>query len=525
MSEFLIENATVYDGTGKPPFTGSIWVQDDLIKEVITGSAKAISVQNRMDAQGAAVTPGFIDIHRHADYALFGKEFGLLELSQGLTTMVNGNCGMSGAPIDGKNAIPLKSYQAPVMGYVPEGADIVSAADYFKAVRIHRPAVNAGLLIGIGTLAASANGLRAPFSKETLPIIHRNIEQALTDGAVGVSLGLGYMPAFSYSEKDLLEILAPVAHSGYPVAVHMRQEGDGMPEALEETVRLAKALDTPFEISHIKAIGKKNRRKILPAALKKLREARAEGISVYQDVYPYIAGSTQLEHILPPEACGREAEILKDRQLFSAYLDRIENGTDYENVLRLCGPENVYPGSMHSDFLRPFNGMNLKDGAAAAGVTPPEFLLMILSLERPSMIDYYAAKEDVEEALADPETAVISDSIYPADGNLHPRVAGAYTRIIEKYVLQEKLLSLEEAVRKMTALPAARMRLKDRGILKKGMKADICLFRPEELHEQSMFGKPVIPSRGMRAVFVNGQPALWNGAIKLLHTGECIVGA
>lgn len=516
-----INNVQIVDGSGSAPYEGCLFIRDDKIEEILPGRTEAVPADTVIDGLGRVCTPGFIDIHRHADYALFQNDFGINELSQGLTTVINGNCGMSGAPVMKESEVSV--YQEPVMGKAAPEVGTKDIRSYIASVRAAKPVLNSGMLAGLGTIAAGVNGVYEPFNKDSLPGIRKGLEQALREGAVGVSLGIGYNPLYTYSADEIAACLEPVRDSDIPVTVHMRQEGDGMTDALKESISVAKALRAPMEISHLKSIGKRNWQKTMPEALAILHEAKEDGVRVGWDMYPYTAGSTQLMHVLPPEFCGREAEALKDVSLYKEAEKRIAEGTDFENAIRLCGYENIFPGHLCDGMFSGFDGLSLKDGAEKAGMEPLRWLLTILSREKsPSMIDFITCEEDLAAALRDGETAVISDSIYPADGSYHPRVAGTYSRIIERYVLGYGVLSLQEAVRRMTSLPARRMRIKDRGLLQKNYKADICVFDPCRIRERSEYGKKLQPSEGMEYVIVNGEIALHNGELKSGHAGKCI---
>lgn len=519
-----ITDTLIYDGTGGEPFYGSVIIKDDIIADIVPSGRELPFCENAISGKGLICTPGFIDIHRHADYFLFNDDFGRYELSQGLTTVINGNCGMSGAPVSVTNDTAVEKYQESVLGKIPNNANTENFHIYAESIRSLRPALNVATLVGLGTLAAEANGIHNKLFANNLPTIHRGLEMALEEGAAGVSLGLGYKPAFSYTTDEIISCLAPIKNTDIPVTVHMRQEGDGMLEALQESIRIASTLGVPFEISHLKAIGTRNWQRTIPKAITLLKEAISAGINIGWDVYPYTAGSTQLIHVLPPEICGREAEALKDDNLYAQAERRILYGTDYENIIKLCGYKNIYPGKLMTSTLREFNGLSLYEGALKAEMPPFRWLLTILSEENtpPSMIDFITCESDITYALQDSKTVIISDSIYPSDGHYHPRVAGTYSRIIEKYVMRDKTLSMQNAIRQMTSLPAQRMHIKNRGVLKANCQADLCLFDPKNIHENSDYGKSLIPSCGMKYVFVNGIPALVNGEIKYRHAGCCL---
>lgn len=516
-----INNVLLIDGSGQLPFKGSLLIRDDKIEDILPVEETVIPAGTVIDGKGFVCTPGFIDIHRHADYAVFRDDFGYNELSQGLTTIINGNCGMSGAPVFLDNEI--SRYQESVIGKAVSAIPTDSVRGYCEALRTIRPALNSGILAGLGTIAALENGISGAFQAETVTRIRRDLEKALAEGAIGVSLGMGYMPLFLYSKEEILSCLEPIRNSSVPVTVHMRQEGDGMLTALQETISIAKELNAPFEISHLKAIGKRSWQKVMPQALTILHRALEEGVQLGWDIYPYTAGSTQLAHVLPPEVWGKEKLILNDPELYANTEKRIMTGTDFENPIRLCGFENIYPGYLYDMQFRDYNNLSILEGAKKAGMEPLRWLLTILSIEKsPSMIDFITCEEDIMTALKDKGTAVISDSIYPADGSFHPRVAGTFSRIIERYVLKTGTLSLPEAVRKMTYLPAKRMGIKDRGLLKKGFKADLCVFDPRKIKTKADYGKELIHSEGMEYVLINGAVCLHKEKFTEHHAGKCL---
>ena len=295
MLDIIIRNGTVIDGTGAPGFRADVAIQDGKIAAVgdMTGR------EARREA-GLTVTPGFIDIHRHADAAAFRPGFGAAELCQGLTTIVNGNCGLSCAPFGGAHGQAIRDYLRPITGEIPAEMATGSLADYFASL----PALplHMGMLAGAGVLRADAAGYELEHLEDRhYRAIHRALEQALADGALGVSLGLGYAPECFYTTEELIRALQPIAGQDVPVTVHMRQEGGGVCQSVEEMLTVARALGVPMHISHLKAMGRENWGTKIPRALALMENARREGLDVSCDVYPYTAGSTQLLHILPPE--------------------------------------------------------------------------------------------------------------------------------------------------------------------------------------------------------------------------------
>jgi len=293
-------------------------------------------------------------------------------------------------------------------------------------------------------------------------------------------------------------------------------------------LEVARALRTPVEISHLKAIGKRNWHKAVPEMLSLLAQARQEGLDVACDVYPYPAGSTQLIHVLPPEfqSGGTEAltAALRDSRQRAAMRRRMETGSDFENIVLLVGFENVCATSLRLPEHRPFEGKSIADIAAAQNKDPYDALFDLLAAEncQPSMIDFIAAEEDIEAILRAPFSGVISDATYPTGGLCHRRVYGAFPRLLERYVGQRGVLSLPEAVRKITRMPADRFGLKQKGRIEVGADADLCLFDPARIHETGSWQQPEQPAAGMDYVFVNGMPAIAEGAFTESFAGRVL---
>ena len=525
--DYLIQNARILDGSGAPAFPGDVAIRGSSIAAV--GELPAASASKTIDAAGRYLTPGFIDIHRHGDSALFSPDYGRAELAQGLTTVLNGNCGLSLAPTSGPYRDELLRYLGPIVGGLPEGRDFPTMADYRSQASTVPQWLNNGLLVGMGTLRACVAGFRdGPLTDEEYRQLHVLLERALSDSAVGVSLGLGYAPECFYDTNGLMRALEPLRGSGVTVAVHMRQEGDGVVEALREMLAVARTLDTPVEISHLKAIGKRNWRRAVPEMLELLARAWQEGLDVACDVYPYPAGSTQLIHVLPPEfqAGGISAlmEALRDPVRRTQMRCRMETAEDFENISLLVGFENIRPTSLHCPENRPFEGKSILEIAAARGKDPYDALFDLLAEEHcaASMIDTINHEEDIDDILRVPFSSVISDATYPDSGLPHRRVYGTFTRVLETYVRKRGLLTLPDAVRKMTRQPADRFGLEKKGRIEVGTDADLCLFDLERVHEADTWLAPERLAQGMDYVFVNGVPAIAEGRFTDARSGRVL---
>ena len=527
MYDLLIKNGCIIDGSGGAPYFGDLAVRDGKIAAIgedLSGAEQTI------DAAGRVVTPGFIDIHRHADGAVFRADFGKLELKQGLTTIVSGNCGLSAAPIDGDYRQAVLDYLRPITGALGEETPADSMAAYLAAAQAVRPAIHVGMLAGAGTAQASVAGYACEhLSAGQTGRIQERLGAALADGALGISLGLGYAPDCFSTREELLEMLRPFACGPVPITVHMREEGDGVLDALEEMLAAAEALDVQVEISHLKAMGRRNWDSKVPRALERLREARERGLRVFCDAYPYTAGSTQLIHILPPDFLtgGTEAitERLRSPQQRKLLTHRIQTGTDFDNIAGMVGWENILCSTLRRPENRPYQGLSIAEIARRLGKDPFETAYDLLVSERCeiTMIDFITAESDIVRILRDDSAAVISDSTYPTEGQPHPRVYGTFARVIEKYVGQEGALSLPQAVRKMTSLPARLLRLRGKGLLREGWDADLCIFDPAAIRERGTYGDPCQYAEGMDYVLVAGVPAIADGAFAELGHGRALV--
>ena len=520
MFDTIIRGGTVVDGTGRPAFRADVGVTGGAIAAI--GDLSAAAAGRSIDASGRVVTPGFIDIHRHADAAAFRPDYGRLELRQGLTTIINGNCGLSAAPFGEAHAAAIRAYLRPITGQLPPSLPSGSMAAYLEALR-DLP-LHTGMLVGAGVLRADAAGYELAHLEDShYRTIHRAMERALSDGALGVSLGLGYAPECFYTTEELIRALAPLRGQDIPLTVHMRQEGAGVCDSVEEMLTVARALRIPLHISHLKAMGRDSWGWRIPRALALLEQARQEGMDVSCDVYPYTAGSTQLLHILPPELLegGMDAVVrrLRDPAVRRQLAQRIESGDGFDDIARLAGWDGIYLTSLHCPEDHPFLGKSLAEIAALTGQDPLNCCCDLLVREdcQITMIDFMASEEDIAAILRSDLSSLISDATYPTEGMPHPRVYGTFPRLIRHFVGEKGVLTLEQAVRKMTALPARALRLRRKGTVAVGMDADLCVFDPAALRENGSYQDPCRMASGLDAVLVAGQPALLHDTL----TGAC----
>lgn len=525
MYEFVIKNGNIIDGTGGAAYKADVAIADGKIARI--GHIPERAAHTVIEAEGRAVTPGFIDIHRHGDMAAFRDNFGALELHQGLTTVINGNCGMSAAPVDKGNK-GLLNYLRPVIGDILPYVSTDTMAGYFRSLGSIALPLNCGMLLGCGVVWSSVLGGEHPTEAETRKF-RKILERELASGAMGVSLGLGYAPECFLTTDELISGLEPLRNTDIPITFHMRQEGDGVCDAIREVIKIGETLHAHVHISHLKAMGKRNWNSRIPEGLELIRSARERGLNIACDVYPYTAGSTQLMHILPPEfiegGTAATIERLKGKANRDRLRDRMEKGGEgFDNIAGMVGWENIIMSTLNTPANKRFEGMTVRDIAKARGSDPVDCVCDMLIEENCAitMIDFITCEEDIARILNCGFASVISDSIYPASGRPHPRLYGTYARIIQRFVGERRDMTLEAAVKAMTYTPAKALNIADRGLLKEGLCADVNVFDPAEVKERGSYADPDKCAAGMDYVFVNGKPAIAAGKLAEADSGQVI---
>jgi len=508
----IIQNGQIVDGSGKEPFRADVGIVGKTIAAI--GDLSAAHAGMITDAAGRVVTPGLIDAHRHADAAIVRDGFGTAELLQGLTTVVNGNCGLSAAPVCGPHKADVAAYLYPITGELGD-LPVESMAAYLNALKRRPLPIHAGMLTGLGTVRAAVAGFSKDLTDSDCRAIRALLAQTLSEGALGVSLGLGYAPECFFDTAGLVRALEPIRNTNVTLSVHMRSESMNLLPSIDEALAIARALNVPLQISHLKAVGRERWGTLVYEALERIRRAREDGIDVQCDAYPYTAGSTQLLHILPPEflAGGTEAiaRRLADPDAQRILRERLETGTDYDNYAKLLGWENIEISSVKLPEDRRYVGRTIAE--AAGNAEPWRFCAELLSRNRcaVTMIDRLTNEDDIAAIYRAPFSYVISDATYPRDGLLHPRVYGAFVHMLERFVRERRTLSLAEAVRKMTRMPADRYGLMHKGRVAVGADADLLIFDPDRIHARASFSDPAELCEGMETVLVNGVPAIENG--------------
>jgi N-acyl-D-amino-acid deacylase len=506
--DVVLAGGRVVDGAGGKPFAADVGIRGDRIAAV--GALGAAEARERVDVAGACVSPGFIDVHTHSDLAPFlddeHADLRLASLRQGVTTEICGNCGFSVFPAPDERAPEVLRYLRAVLG--PRAQAFASLDEFAGALGRRGPATNLATLVGHGTLRAGVIGFDDRAADETeLRALKAALSDACESGAVGFSSGLIYAPGSYAPTEELIELARVAAEHGVPYVTHMRDEMDRVDEAIDEALRIGAESGAPVQISHHQTAGKRNWGRTVET-LERIERARREGIDVAIDVYPYTAGSTNLSAVLPPWAGEGGIDALLERLGSPGRRDRIRR--DFESGLdgwqQLVEPGGWGDVSIAGAPRHPsFEGRSVAELAAAEGVEPLDLVMDLLRSEEAQVTVIIAmmAEEDVARVLASPLSVVGSDGI-PLPGKPHPRWAGSFARVVGKYVRGEGLLTLEQAVHKMTGASAARFGLSDRGVLAEGSAADVVVFDPGEVEDGATYEQPLRPPAGIRHVLVNG---------------------
>ena len=522
MLDLKIEGAQVIDGTGAPGSRADVGIRDDVI--VAVGDLSGESAGSSLWAAGRALAPGFIDMHSHSDWRLWENRRAESKIRQGVTTEVVGNCGFSPAPASREFLQELRGFAL----YLPRGMDFrwQSVGEYLKAFDAEGTALNVMQLVGHGTLRIAAMGFarRAPDRKE-LARMQRLMADAMEDGAWGLSTGLIYAPGSYASTEEIVEV-ARVAgrHRGF-YASHIRGEGATLLDAVGEAIRVGREGELSVQVSHIKAAGRPNWGKVADA-LALIDAARAEGLDVMADVYPYTASSTTLRTLLPDWALEGGLEAMLHRLHTPEVRERIRHELEApvtgQSLLDRVGWENIMLASCPQ--RKDAEGKRLSEVGAERGMDPLDAALELIVDEagRGYMILFQLDEADLRRALAHPAVMIGSDGSALAPygalgmGKPHPRSYGTFPRVLGEYAREQRILGLPEAVHKMTGLPAKRLRLRDRGVIRVGAKADLVVFDPRRIADQATYDEPHRYPVGIEHVVVNGSIVVKDGA----HTGS-----
>lgn len=492
--DVIVKNGTLYNGEGGRPFSGDIGIKEGRIRAIATDLGN--SADKIVDAEGMAVSPGFVDVHTHTDTNLFEAPLGDSRIYQGVTTDIGGNCGSG--PFPGKR--------------------FESIGDFYKAFP-GEIGINYGSFTGQGSLRSFVVGDNdVVASSSQMDRMKGILAEQMQQGAIGMSSGLEYTPGSYASNNEIAELCKVVASYGGLFAIHMRNEDDRVEESVKEAIAIAEQSGVRLQISHLKAQNAANWHKA-PNLLKLIDDAASRGVDVAFDRYPYTAFSTGMSTFIPLEhRQGSKDEIiarLEDKQLS-------EKIGEYaiSRIKRLGGPQNVVVTSCSKDENQRFIGLNIEECCSMTGKEPWPLIRDLLIEEKVSVsIIGFAMKEENLKMLYTHRLGMpASDgSVYSPSGKLgdsmpHPRSYGTFPRFLGKYCRDEGIMHLSEAVKKCTSLPASRLGLKDRGLLIPGYMADIVVFNPDTVIDKATYPDPHQFPEGIKDVFVNGVHTISSGA-------------
>jgi dihydroorotase/N-acyl-D-amino-acid deacylase len=530
--DVVIQHGRIIDGTGSPWYSGDIGIRQGRIAAI--GNLTGAPAKRTIDAHGMMVAPGFIDMLGQSELTILVNPHLPSKIYQGITTEITGEGG-SVAPV---NEALL---QADRVGYEHYGInpDWRTFRDYFARLEKQGMGINLASYVGATQVRRMVLGDddRAPNAAE-LERMRALVREAMHDGAVGVSTALQYAPAPYATTEELIALAAEAAKYGGIYATHMRSEGDAIIPALDEAIRIGREARIPVEIWHLKAAGKANWGR-MPEIIAHIQQARDSGVDITADTYAYPAGFNTFSAIIPPWAHdGGDAKLierLKDPATRARIQKEMETpGGNWDNEWQeVTGPESILVGAVANPKLLPLQGKTIAEIAKLWGKDPFDtiFDLLIEDQAFTNVAIFIMSEPDIALALQQPWVSICNDSQGAApDGLLgkehpHPRAYGTFPRILRKYVREEKKLTLPDAIRKFSALPAQRMRLVDRGVLKEGMWADVVVFDPETIRDRATFENPNQLSEGMRFVLVNGVPVIEEGQMTNALPGKVLRGA
>ncbi len=528
--DVLIKGGTVYDGSGGAPYVADIGVKDQRIVAVypkLKGDAR-----ETIDARGKAVAPGFINMLSWATDNLLADGRGLSDLKQGVTLEVMGE----GASM-GPYTEAMKAREAAHQGDLKYEIDWTTLDEYLRRLERQGVAPNVASMVGAATVREYVLGEGdVDPTPQQLEQMKALVDQAMEDGATGVGSALIYAPG-SYAETGELAALAREAgRCGGIYTSHIRYESDRLLEGVDELIEISRRSGTPAEIYHLKAAGKANWAK-LDSVIARIEAARASGLRITADMYTYTAGSTGLDAAMPPwvQAGGREAWIarLKDPATRAKVIAEMRDpAAPYENLYRQAGAEGTLLVGFRTAALKPLTGRTLADVAAERGISPEDAAidLVIEDGSRVQVVYFLMSEDNVRRQTTLPWMSFASDASAQAPegavllSSTHPRAYGNFARLLGKYVREDKALSLAEAVRKLTSLPAANLGLHERGRLMPGWYADIVVFDPKTVGDRATYEDPRQFAVGVEDVIVNGGVALRDGEFTGHYSGQVVRG-
>jgi N-acyl-D-amino-acid deacylase len=530
----LIQQGKIVTGAANPWFRGDIGIKDGRIVKI--GCIKGESADQVIEARELVVCPGFIDVHSHSDFTISLLPSAESTLMQGVTTLITGNCGFSLAPTTPQTNDLLRKSLSP---FIPPQVHLEmpwkSFSTYLETESTLDLAVNIGHLVGHGTIRIAVMGYenRAP-SRRELQSMKQHVREAMQAGALGLSSGLIYPPGMFSQTPELIEVAHVAQEYGGIYASHIRGEGPTLLTAMHEAIAIGEQAQIPIHIAHHKASGRAQWGQITQT-LQLMETARAQGIDISCDQYPYTAGMTTMSTLLPPWAHEGGLTTLINRLRSPAQRSRLKSDMEegipgWENFVKNNEWSNIYIASVRSEKNRYWEGKNFTEIAheQASDEFTVLFNLLLEEEGEATIILFFMHEDDVQQVLVHPLQMIGSDSWSVAPegvlsrGKPHPRFYGTFPRVLGKYVREQNTLTLEDAIRRMTTFPATRFGLKDRGLIGEGRWADITIFNPETIIDQATYEASHKYPRGIEYVIVNGRLAVDQGKVTGERSGQVL---
>ena len=520
--DVLIQNGTLYDGTGAPPYQGTVALKDDKIFYI--GPPKFFTAKKIINATDKAVSPGFINMLSWGVETLIEEGKSQSDIRQGITLEVFGE-GMSWGPLNEE----LKAYMKKNQGDIKYDINWTTLGEYLQFLEDKGVSTNIASFIGATTLRINAVGYDDSKPNESeLALMKNLVHQGMKEGAMGIGSSLIYAPAFYSSTEELIALCKVAAEYDGLYISHMRSEGNKLLESVDELLTIADQSGIRAEIYHLKQSGKKNWYK-LDQVIQKIDSARAKGLEITTDMYTYIAGATGLDASMPPwvQEGGLDQWIarLKDPAIRKKVIKEMKADTDqWENLMRAAeSSDKLILVGFKNDSLKYLTGKTLTEVAKMRGKSPEETAidLVIQDGSRVGTVYFLMTEENIKKQIKLPYMSFGSDAgtMSPegvfSKSSTHPRAFGNFARLLGKYVREENVISLEEAIYKLTGLPASNLKIQKRGQLKNGYFADVVVFDPKEISDHATFENPMQYATGVEHVWVNGTHVLENGN----HTG------
>ncbi len=511
----LIKNARIIDGSGSKPYEGSVLIDGERIEAV--GQLGDVTADVVVDAKNNVVCPGFIDTHSHSDLEVFKEPQLYAKVMQGVTTEFLGQDGISMAPLPVEYISPWRKNLAGLDGDKDDlNWEFKTTEGYLDMLAQNGSGTNLAYLIPHGNVRMEAMGLDGRLAEPAeLEKMKSVLRRELEAGGFGLSTGLIYMPCAYGDTNEVVELCKVAAEFDRPFVIHQRSEADTIVDSMKEVIEVGRRSGVAVHFSHFKICGKNNAHHFEPV-LKLLDDASAAGIRVSLDQYPYVAGSTMLGVILPPwvhdggtDKLLKRLESAEDRKRMVK--DITEGIHGWDNFVQFAGLDGIFVTSVKTAKNEDAIGKNLIELGEMRGKDPLDATFDLLYQEDNAvgMVDFYGLEEHVKAFMSRPEMNVCTDGLL--GGKPHPRVFGAFPRVLGKYVREEKVMPLEEAIRKMTSRPAEVFKVKERGLLKPGYFADITIFNPDTIIDKGTYVEPRQYPEGIEYVFVNGTLAVKEG--------------